>query len=95
MRRSRTFFVAAASSLALGCSISLIDAPKFAPPKPAAETFHSAEAPSCPKTPKLPPEMPAIPDRVRIIIDGDQWELDEGGELMLRAYVDTREALKR
>ena len=46
-----------------------------------------------------PPEIrldmpPAIPKTVRIIIDGDTVEADEGGEQLLRNYAATRKLIK-
>ncbi|MCI0441186.1 MAG: hypothetical protein L0177_18950 [Chloroflexi bacterium] len=90
MPRSRTFFAAAVASCLSGCSFSLIDAgdmPRAAalPSKPLV----------CPKAPPAPLKLslPKIPAKVKIIIDGDNVEVDAGGEALLRAYVKAREAL--
>jgi len=44
----------------------------------------------------IPPvlEMPPVPNKVNLVIDGDNIESDEGGEILLRNYVAARILLK-
>lgn len=87
MSLSRTFFAAAVASCLSGCSFSLIDAPAL----PSTPVVCPKAAPAPVVAPKL--SLPEIPGKVRIVIDGDNVEADAGGEMLLRAYVEVREAL--
>ena len=61
------------------------------------------EAKECPKpiVKEQPPvqtkttlEMPPIPEKVNIVIDGDKVKVDKGGDILLRYYVQARELLR-
>lgn len=38
--------------------------------------------------------MPAIPEHVELVIDGDEIKADAGGKLLLRNYVEARKLLR-
>lgn len=63
--------------------------PKECPKVEPAKTESSSMVPSCPKV-----DMPSIPKQVFLKIEGNDVEADAGGELLLRAYVRARKALK-
>ena len=52
---------------------------------PVAPNLKFPEQKAC-RTVALPP----VPDHVRLIIDNDKIEADQGGELLLRGYVASR-----
>lgn len=39
--------------------------------------------------------LPPVPEHVRLIIDGDKVEADQGGELLFRGYVSSRSLFLR
>lgn len=57
-----------------------VSAPVSIPPLPAQ---------SCPKL-----DMPPVPQKVSLKIDGDKLEADEGGDMLLRGYVRARGLLR-
>lgn len=56
---------------------------------PVAPNLKFPEQKAC-RTVALPP----VPDHVRLIIDNDKIEADQGGELLLRGYVASRYVFK-
>lgn len=44
---------------------------------------------ACPKL-----QMPPMPQKAKILINGDSIEVDKGGEEIIRGYVDARALLK-
>jgi len=56
---------------------------------PVAPNLKFPEQKAC-RTVALPP----VPDQVRLIIDGDKVDADQGGEQLLRGYVASRYVFK-
>jgi hypothetical protein len=59
---------------------------------PVAPNLKLPEAPPVKECPRL--KMPAVPDQVHLVIEGDMIEADEGGDTLLRGYVRARSLLK-
>lgn len=59
---------------------------------PVAPNLKLPEAPPVKECPRL--KMPAVPDQVHLVIEGDMIEADEGGDMLLRGYVRARSLLK-
>lgn len=59
---------------------------------PVAPNLKLPEAPPVKECPRL--KMPAVPDQVHLVIEGDMIEADEGGDTLLRGYVRARSVLK-
>lgn len=60
----------------------------------AGEAIKKLVVEGCKPTPRVTLDMPPLPDKASITIDGTTLKADEGGIAILRAYVKARELLK-
>lgn len=60
----------------------------------AAEAIKKIVVEGCKPTQRVILDMPPLPDKAHISIDGTTLKADEGGIAILRAYVKAREMLK-
>lgn len=60
----------------------------------ATDTIRKIVVEGCKPTPRVTLDMPPLPDKANISIDGTTLKADEGGIAILRAYVKARELLK-
>lgn len=59
-----------------------------------SESIRKIVVEGCKPTPRVTLDMPPLPDKANISIDGTTLKADEGGIAILRAYVKARELLK-
>ena len=60
----------------------------------ATDTIRKIVVEGCKPTPRVTLDMPPLPDKASITIDGTTLHADDGGIAILRAYVKARELLK-
>ena len=60
----------------------------------AAAAIKKIVVEGCKPTPRVTLDMPPLPDKAHISIDGTTLKADDGGIAILRAYVKAREILK-
>lgn len=60
----------------------------------ATDTIRKIVVEGCKPTPRVTLDMPPLPDRANIRIDGTTLKADEGGIAILRAYVKAKTLLK-
>lgn len=59
-----------------------------------SETIRKIVVEGCKPTPRVTLDMPPLPDKASISIDGTTLHADDGGIAILRSYVKARELLK-
>ena len=60
----------------------------------AGEAIKKIVVEGCKPTPRVTLDMPPLPDKASITIDGTTLHADDGGIAILRSYVKARELLK-
>lgn len=60
----------------------------------AADAIKKIVVEGCKPTPRVTLDMPPLPDKANISINGTTLKADEGGIAILRSYVKARELLK-